>query len=351
MKLGIEIDWQSRHFRVPVERVQLADRLGYDMCFTAESQGNDAFTPLGFVLGITSNIGVGTHIAQTVGRSIPNLAMSYQTLSAMAKGREVVAGLGSSAALRAEGWHGEPWTKPYRRMRELIPLMKTIFRGETVTADGEIYRIPWHEPGAAPQFPPSRPIMETNPDIPIMFGGGSELMLTLAAEIADGWMPMSYAPGMMKVYRPIIEKGLARRSDGKRFEDFPIWSHVDVMITDDVGSAMKEFKYYTARWAGGWHPGQPNAYGQQMIWRGFGDALPRIQELWHAGRQEEAAAAVPDEFIDEGWLLGPLPRIIERWKSRWIDCGVNLIVRTDNWPNATPSGNEAFEPLLKALRG
>jgi hypothetical protein len=46
-----------------------------------------------------------------------------------------------------------------------------------------------------------------------------------------------------------------------------------------------------------------------------------------------------------------LPRIIERWKSRWIDCGVNLIVRTDNWPNATPSGNEAFEPLLKALRG
>jgi hypothetical protein len=60
---------------------------------------------------------------------------------------------------------------------------------------------------------------------------------------------------------------------------------------------------------------------------------------------------VPDEFIDEGWLLGPLPRIIERWKSRWIDCGVNLIVRTDNWPNATPSGNEAFEPLLKALRG
>jgi hypothetical protein len=51
-------------------------------------------TPLGFVLGMTSSIGVGTHIAQTIGRSVPNLAMSYQTLSARGKGREVVAGRG-----------------------------------------------------------------------------------------------------------------------------------------------------------------------------------------------------------------------------------------------------------------
>jgi alkanesulfonate monooxygenase SsuD/methylene tetrahydromethanopterin reductase-like flavin-dependent oxidoreductase (luciferase family) len=159
-------------------------------------------------------------------------------------------------------------------MRELVPLMKKVFRGKEVTADGDIYRIPWHEPGEAPRFPPSRPIMEVKPDIPIMFGGASELMLTLAAEIADGLMPLGYVPEMMEIYRPMIEKGLARRSDGKKFDDFPIWSHVDVMITDDVGRAVKEFKQYTARWAGGWHPGQPKAYGQQMIWRGFGEALP-----------------------------------------------------------------------------
>ncbi len=80
MKIGIEIDWQRRRFDVNRTRVRLADRLGYDMVFCAELTGSDALTPLGYVLGCTERIGVGTRIAQNTARSAPALAMAFQTL-------------------------------------------------------------------------------------------------------------------------------------------------------------------------------------------------------------------------------------------------------------------------------
>ena len=174
-------------------------------------------------------------------------------------------------------------------------------------------------------------------------------MLTLAAEIADGLLPNgSWSPGMMDVYGPMLEKGFARRSDGMTLENFPIWAHVDVMVTDDIKSAMAEFKEYTARWTGGY--GGKGGLATHLQWRGYGEAVERITELYEAGRIKEAEAAVPDEYIDECWLIGPMERIVQRWRDLWINDGCNLIVRTDNWPSAKPAGNEVYGPLLKALR-
>ncbi|MGE0387365.1 MAG: LLM class flavin-dependent oxidoreductase [Gammaproteobacteria bacterium] len=349
MKIGIEIDWQSRHFRINRERLQLADELGYDMVFSAEANGSDVFTPLGYALGCTRRIGVGTRIANNISRSPTLLAMSYQTLRHMAPGREIIAGLGSTTPGQAEGWHGRPWTPAAPRMRDTVAIMRASFRGETVSHEGPTISIPWHEPGAAPRYAPLPPILQTDPDIPILFGGGTERMIELAAEIADGLLPNgSWSPGMMRIYRPMMERGFARRANPPRIEDFPIWAHVDVLLTDDVAGAIWQFKEYTARWTGGY--GGEGGLATHLRWRGYGAAVERIVELYAAGRIEEAEAAVPDEYIDECWLIGPLPRILDRWRSRWIDDGCNLIVRTDNWPSATASGNDIYAPLIRALR-
>lgn len=352
MKLGIELDWQSRHFHVPLERLKLADRIGYDVVFTAELNGSDALTPLGYVLGVTERIGLGTHIAQTVGRSPTGLAMAYQTLRHMAgPEREIIAGLGSAGPRSTMAWHGQPWTPPYKRMRDWVAVMHQTFRGEVVEYQGPTVTIPHADAGH--EYEPYEPLLETDPSIPVIFGGGTELMLTLAAEIADGLMPLSYAPGMMEVYRPMIEKGFSRRKNPPKFEDFPIWTHCDVMLTDDVKEAMGQFKQYVARYAGGWtlNNKSVNVFANQLIWRGYGEVQKRVEELYLAGHIDEAEAAVPDELIDEGWLFGPMPRILERWKSHWIDKGVNLIVRTDNWPTAERAGDDVYEPLIRAARG
>jgi len=346
MKIGIEIDFQRKRFSVPVERVQLADRLGYDMCFAAEANGSDAFTALGFVAGVTSQIGLGTRIVQTMARTPAATAMGFMTLQHMAPDRTILAGLGSVADWFIEGWHGHKWNPPYWRMRDYVAIMRKAFNGDVVEHEGRTINIPYREPGEKPKHSPMKPTLDPCPDIRILFGGGTPTMLTLAAEIADGLLPNgSWSPGLYDFYRPMIEKGLAKRGSSLSADNFPIWAHVDVLVTHDVKGALAQFKEYVARYA--W---KPAALGTQMVARGYGEARERCAELYLAGRIAEAEAAVPDEYIEEFWLIGPLPRIVERWRTKWINDGCNLIVRTDNWPSAKPANNDVYEPLLRALR-
>ena len=58
-----------------------------------------------------------------------------------------------------------------------------------------------------------------------------------------------------------------------------------------------------------------------MVSRGFGEAAERIQKLYLAKRKEEAIAAVPDEFVDGGALVGSVDRIANRFKA-WEESGL-----------------------------
>jgi len=349
MKIGIEIDWERRHFDMPRERVQLADRLGYDMVFTAEAHGSDGISPLGYVLGCTDRIGVGTRIIQNLSRPAALLAMTFETMRYMAPGREVICGLGSGNPTVVQGYYGHEWTPAYWRMRDYVAIMRQAFANQPLAHEGRAISIPWHEADKPAEIPPIAPLMEAQGGIPIIFGGATELMMSLAAEIGDGLLPNGgWWPGAMATYRPIIEKGLAKRKiPGSSVEDFPIWAHVDVIVTDDLRGGFATFKEYVARYTS---YGPSGGHATLMEQRGYGHCIERIAELYNAGHHAEACAAVPDEYIDEHWLVGPLPRIIERWRSKWIDNGCNLIVRTDNWPGAVPAGNEVYEPLYRALR-
>ena len=163
-------------------------------------------------------------------------------------------------------------------------------------------------------------------------------MTKLAAEIGDGWMPPSFAPGMMPGLRPVLEEGFAKAAPGKDREDFKIWCQVDVIVDDDVRAAMLPFKEYVVTWA--------RMQRQFMIARGYVELADRLEDLIAAGETQdaevrvaegrhllpdklwqEALDAVPDEYIDEGWLVGPLERIRRR-VAPWLDCGLTgLVIR------------------------
>ena len=51
MKLGLSIGYSGAELGVPVEQIQLAERLGYDSVWTAEAYGSDAITPLAYLAG------------------------------------------------------------------------------------------------------------------------------------------------------------------------------------------------------------------------------------------------------------------------------------------------------------
>ena len=127
MKLGLSLGYSGAHLELPIELIQRAEALGYDSVWTAEAYGSDAVTPLAYVAAKTSRIKLGTGIMQLAGRTPANCAMSAATVDALAGGGRFIAGLGVSGPQIVEGWYGEPWGRPYYRMKDYVAIMRKIF--------------------------------------------------------------------------------------------------------------------------------------------------------------------------------------------------------------------------------
>jgi F420-dependent oxidoreductase-like protein len=325
MKLGLGLEWAGAQVALPVARVQLAERLGFDSVWSAEAYGQDAFTPLAFLAAHTRRIRLGTAVAQLAARTPAACAMAVQTLEALSGGGRAVLGLGVSGPQIVEGWYGQPWGRPARRVRDYVAILRKVFAREApVRHEGAELSLPYTGPGARGLGKPLRSILHTNPKLPIWLGTGSRAMVTLTAEIADGWLPFGFAPGMLEVYRPWLEEGFERAGGGKSLAGFEIQAGCHVVVTDDVKAGLAKLKPMTALYVGGMGAREVNFHKDMMGRRGYPEAASRIQELFLAGRRDEAIAAVPDEYLDSGGLIGPLPRIRERF-GRWLDSGATGI--------------------------
>jgi len=328
MKLGLSIGYSGARLEVPVELVQRAEELGYDSVWTAEAYGSDAVTPLAFLAAKTSRIRLGTAIMQLAARTPANAAMCAATVDALAGGGRFIAGIGVSGPQIVEGWYGQPWGKPYWRIRDYVEIMRKIWRREApVTHEGREISLPYTGPGAMGVGKPLKSILHMRPDIPIYLGTGNEATVRLTAEIADGWLPLGFVPGSMAEYRPWLEEGFRRAGGGKSLAGFEIQASVHVEVDADVKAALARLKPEVALYVGGMGHRDKNFHKDIMIRRGFKEAAERIQELYLAHRKEEATAAVPDEWVDAKSLVGPPARIKQRFRA-WEDSGATgLTVR------------------------
>jgi len=325
MKMGISIGYSGARMHMPIARIQRAEALGFDSVWSAETYGSDAITPLAYVAALTKTIKLGTGIAQLAARTPANLAMCAQTIDALAGGDRMIVGLGVSGPQIVEGWYGQPWGKPNARIRDYVAIMKKIWKREgPVIHEGEEISLPYTGPGSSGLGKPLKSILHGNANIPVYLGASSPNNIRMSAEIADGWMGMHLTPTNVKDYLPLIDEGLARRGDGKALKDFNIRGSLAVYLEDDVRQALNALKPGVALYAGGMGAKEKNFHKDAMIQRGFREAAERIQELFLAGRKEEAAAAVPDEYVDDEALVGSPDRIKQRWK-RWLDSGVTEI--------------------------
>jgi F420-dependent oxidoreductase-like protein len=343
MKLGLAIGYSGAALDIPVKLVQRAEELGYQTVWTAEAYGSDAVTPLAYLAAHTSRIKLGTGIMQLAARSPANAAMSAATVDAMAGGGRFIAGLGVSGPQIVEGWYGEPWGSPYYRLKDYVAIMRKIFRREApVTHQGREITLPYTGPGALGVGKPLKSILHMNPDIPIYLGTGNEATVKLTAEIADGWLALGFVPGSMPEYMPWLEEGFRRAGNGKSRADFAIEATVHVAVGDDVGAMLAKLKPEVALYVGGMGHRDKNFHKDMMIRRGFKDAAERIQELYLAGRKDEAIAAVPDEWVDSKSLVGPPARIKQRYRA-WEESGIDEMAVRSRQP-------EAIEVVAQAAR-
>ena len=332
MKLGLMLGYSGAELRLPVELVQRAEALGFDSVWTAEAYGSDATSPLAYLAAVTKRIRLGTSIMQLAGRTPAMAAMQAATIDSLAGGGRFVAGLGVSGPQIVEGWYGQPWGRPYWRLRDYVSIMRKVFAREApVTHDGEEISLPYRGQGALGIGKPLKSILHMNPRIPIWLGTGTESNVKLTAEIADGWFPLAFVPGMMDLYRPWLEEGFRRAGGGKGMAGFEIQPGVAVRITDDVRGALARMKPNIALYVGGMGHRDKNFHNDMMVRRGYPEAAAKIQELSLAGRKHDAIEAVPDDYCDEGALVGPPQRIRARYEA-WEGSGATGLTVSCNQP-------------------
>jgi F420-dependent oxidoreductase-like protein len=333
MRLGLNIGYSGGSLLVDMALIQEAERLGFHSVWAAEAYGSDALTPLAWVAARTERIRVGTAIMQIPARTPTLTATTALTLDQLSGGRFLL-GLGVSGPQVVEGWHGVAFGKPLARTREYVEIVRAVWRRETpLTFKGEHYQIPYAGPGATGLGKPLKSILHGRADIPIYLAAVGPKNVALAAEIADGWLPIFFSPQRMGVYRPHLQAGFDAAGGGKSLERFDVAPTVPVVLGDDVARCRSLLKPRLALYVGGMGARGKNFYNELVSRYGYGDAAARIQDLYLSGKKDEAAAAVPDALVDEVALCGPRERIRERL-SIWREAGVTTLICGAGQPEA-----------------
>ncbi|WP_406416303.1 LLM class F420-dependent oxidoreductase [Streptomyces sp. NBC_00873] len=311
MKLSLNLGYWGSERRDDLALVQLAEDVGFDCVWVGEAYGSDGVTPLAWLAARTKHIGLGTAVLQMAGRSPALTAMTAATMDALSDGRFRL-GLGMSGPQVVEGWHGIPYGKPMRRTREYVDVVRQALRREKpVEHHGEYYDIPYRGADGTGLGKPLKLILHPRrPDLPIYLAALGPQNVKLAGEIADGWLPVFFSPTRFEeVFAPTL---------GPVGPDFDVSPIVEVVVGPDVRECRMRVKHTIALYMGGMGAKGRNFYQVMATRYGYGHATEKIQELFLSGRKDEAAAAVPDELVDEVALCGPPGRIgelLERWTS------------------------------------
>lgn len=328
MRLGLNFGYWGSGPSDNIALAREAERLGYDSLWTAEAYGSDAVTPLVWLAAHTERINVGTAIMQMPARTPSMTAMTAATVDLLTGGRFLL-GIGASGPQVVEGWHGVVYGKLLTRTREYVEIVRDVLKRESpVEHHGEYYDIPVSG-GTGLGKPLKLIVHPLRSSIPIYIAAIGPKNVALAAEIADGWLPVFFSPHRANVFRESLEEGLARRTDGKTLADFDIAPTVSVVVGDDVVACRMKVKPHLALYIGGMGARGKNFYNDLACRYGYEEAARKIQDLYLAGRKNEAIVTVPDELVDEVALCGPRERIKDQLAA-WREAGVTTLICAAN---------------------
>jgi F420-dependent oxidoreductase-like protein len=331
VRLGLQLGYDDPAFWVGL--AEEAERCGFHSVWTSEAYGSDAVSPLAWIGGRTESIKLGTAIMQMPARTPATTAATVATLDLLS-GNRVLLGLGTSGPQVAEGWHGQPWGRPLTRTREYVEIVRTILRRDApLEHHGMHYDIPYSGEDATGLGKPLKIIVHPpRADVPIYLAAIGPKNVALAAEIADGWLPIFFSPERFAdTHEPMLAEGFAQR--GGRPDGWDLAAHVPVIVTDDVAAGRDFLKPLLALYVGGMGAKGQNFYTRLAERYGYAEAAGTIQDLYLSGRKNEAIAAVPDALVDEVALVGDRARIADR-VAAFRESAVTTLVLQARQPEA-----------------
>jgi len=291
-----------------IDAVRFAEGVGYESVWVAESYGSDCVSVLAWLAAQTEKINLGAAIMQVPARPPAAAAMAGATIDTLSNGRFMF-GFGPSGPQVSEGWYGVPYGKPWGRTKEYVEVVREIIAREgKLDHQGEHYKLPLPEGQGKPlklNFKPLRP------DIPIFLGAIGRRSVEIAAEVADGWIPIFFSVDKFEeAWGEHIEKGLA--AGGRSRSDFEISPSVQVAIDGDLEAARNVVRMGLVLYLGGMGSKKTNFYVDLSHRFGFGDVADEVQRLFQAGDKEGAFKALPDEMVNAVSLIGTEDEVAER---------------------------------------
>jgi len=310
MRIGMPLSYAGG-FKETVEELADFEKAGLDIVFVAEAYSFDAVSQLGYIAAKTERLQIASGILPVYTRTPTLLAMTAAGLDYVSDGRFTL-GLGASGPQVIEGFHGLPYHAPLGRTREVIEICRKVWKRERVHYDGKYYTLP---------LPPEQgtglgkalklinyPVRDR---IPVHIAAIGPKNVEMAAEIAEGWQPIFYLPEKAaEVWGPSLAAGKAKRAP--ELGELDVVAQAPLAIGDDVEELLEFGRPMVALYVGGMGAKGKNFYNDLCRRYGWEKEAEEIQDLYLAGKKDEAAAKVPVELLRGMSLIGPESHVKER---------------------------------------
>jgi F420-dependent oxidoreductase-like protein len=322
MRIGLGINY-SGGFKEAAAEVADLEQAGLDIVFVPEAYSFDAVSALGYLAAKTTRLQLASGILQIYTRTPSLTAMTAAGLDHVSDGRFVL-GLGASGPQVIEGFHGVSYDSPVGRTRELVEICRKVWRRERLEYDGKYYKIPLPADEGTGLGKPlkliNHPVRER---IPVLLAALGPKNVQLAAEIAEGWQPIFFVPEKAEeIWGESLDAGLAKRDPALGTLD--VYAGPALAIGENVTPLLEFVKPHLALYIGGMGAKGKNFYHALATKYGYGAEADRIQELYLAGKKEEAAKVVPDDLVRDISLVGPAGYVKER-VAAFREAGVTVL--------------------------
>ena len=344
--------WSSGHGTDDLDLAIAADRLGCSSVWVAEAYGSDAVSVLAWIAARTERIGLGAGVLQVPARTHAMTAMTASTLDRLSDGRFML-GLGLSGPQVSEGWHGIPFGSPMGRLREYTDAVRLALARHPLEYQGRHVQVPPPGSAARPIRLSQRPVRDR---IPVYLAALGPRALELCGEIADGWLSV-FAD------TDTVRESMSRIADGRRARpadggggttaDFDAVVTCSLVVTDvpgaelDLDTARDLARPYAALYVGGMGGPQDNVYNALAARMGYEEEARTVQRLYLTGKREDAARALPVEFLDRVSLIGTAEHVAGRLQE-YAEAGATTVAAMPFAPVPTQRA-AMLDAVLRAL--
>lgn len=328
MKLSMMIGYAGG-FKKSAALVVELEKAGLDVVWVPEAYSFDAISQVGYLAAVTERVEIGTGIVNVYSRTASLMAQTAAGCDYVSDGRFIL-GLGASGPQVIEGFHGVPYAKPMQRIKEYIEVCRQVWAREApLEYHGQTVEVPLAAGSGSGLAKPLKMINHpVRPRIPVWWASLMGLSVRATAEVADGWMPTQFVPEhYKKVWGDDLAAGTAKRDPSLaplQVSTGGLLAIGEHLTGDERNKVLDLARPSAALYIGGMGARGKNFYNDVVRAYGYEKDATAVQDLYLAGKKDEAMAALPQELLELANFVGPASHVKERFAA-FREAGVTHI--------------------------